>query len=429
VKEKVCVHTSRDIRAVAGQLVKLWIEVFRKEKATHGLIKPTKKPASSSPNATVGTAKASSRDNQKTPTIGDSKTWPSTHLASPSSDSLSAGQSKVSGGDEPRNEESQANNHSPAVEACGRGLDVEVLSDVELVAIAAAEAAQAAAEAYASVEARRNSLPDLPKIMSFHKFAKREKDETMEWKKRWLAAPEKLPTSTTSKHSTGGDDGVLHQNSARSCETEASPSKFLPSSKLMPISSTQNCSPAGQCQDVTSRDETDVQSSEVLEPMAETADGRGSEIRASEGKEICANDIVQGQEMPGNQTHESISANKEVVDGREEANGRLQHEVRTHPGHGSVGTLSLGEQRAGEALKRAVSDYVVQLLTPLYKTRKIQKDDFKAIVKKTTAKVMERNTAKDHAVEVSEFLNCKRKNKIRSLVDIFIEKHMKGESH
>jgi hypothetical protein len=82
----------------------------------------------------------------------------------------------------------------------------------------------------------------------------------------------------------GGDDGVLHQNSARSCETEASPSNFLPSSKLMPVSSTQNCSPAGQCQDVTSRDETDFQSSEVLEPMAETADERGSEIRASEGK-------------------------------------------------------------------------------------------------------------------------------------------------
>jgi hypothetical protein len=28
----------------------------------------------------------------------------------------------------------------------------------------------------------------------------------MEWKKRWLAAPEKLPTSTTSKHSTGEAD-------------------------------------------------------------------------------------------------------------------------------------------------------------------------------------------------------------------------------
>jgi hypothetical protein len=30
--------------------------------------------------------------------------------------------------------------------------------------------------------------------------------------------------------------------------------------------------------------------------------------------------------------------------------------------------------------------------------------------------VMERNTAKDHAVEVSEFLNCKRKNKVQTFV-------------
>jgi lysine-specific histone demethylase 1 len=95
VKEKVCVPTSRDTCAVAGQLVKLWIEVFRKEKATRGLIEPAKKPASSSPNAAVGTAKASSKDTQKTPTIGASNTWPSTHSASPSSDSLSVGQSKV----------------------------------------------------------------------------------------------------------------------------------------------------------------------------------------------------------------------------------------------------------------------------------------------------------------------------------------------
>ena len=41
----------------------------------------------------------------------------------------------------------------------------------------------------------------------------------------------------------------------------------------------------------------------------------------------------------------------------------------------------------GNAIKKAVSDYVVQLLTPLYKTKRIQKEDFKAIVKKSTAKV------------------------------------------
>ncbi|KAK9165255.1 hypothetical protein Scep_000446 [Stephania cephalantha] len=36
VKEKVCVHTSRDIRAMASQLVNVWIEVFRREKASNG---------------------------------------------------------------------------------------------------------------------------------------------------------------------------------------------------------------------------------------------------------------------------------------------------------------------------------------------------------------------------------------------------------
>ena len=39
VKEKVCVHTSRDIRSIASQLVNMWIEVFRKEKATNGGLK------------------------------------------------------------------------------------------------------------------------------------------------------------------------------------------------------------------------------------------------------------------------------------------------------------------------------------------------------------------------------------------------------
>lgn len=39
MKEKVCVHTSRDIRAIASQLVSVWLEVFRREKATNGGLK------------------------------------------------------------------------------------------------------------------------------------------------------------------------------------------------------------------------------------------------------------------------------------------------------------------------------------------------------------------------------------------------------
>lgn len=33
MREKVCAHTSRDIRAIASQLVNVWLELYRKEKA------------------------------------------------------------------------------------------------------------------------------------------------------------------------------------------------------------------------------------------------------------------------------------------------------------------------------------------------------------------------------------------------------------
>lgn len=44
MKEKVCVHTSRDIRAIASQLVSVWIEIFRKEKASNGGLKLLRQP-------------------------------------------------------------------------------------------------------------------------------------------------------------------------------------------------------------------------------------------------------------------------------------------------------------------------------------------------------------------------------------------------
>lgn len=47
VKVKICVHTSQDIRAIASQLVNVWIEVFCKEKATGGGLKLLKHTAAS----------------------------------------------------------------------------------------------------------------------------------------------------------------------------------------------------------------------------------------------------------------------------------------------------------------------------------------------------------------------------------------------
>lgn len=75
--------------------------------------------------------------------------------------------------------------------------------------------------------------------------------------------------------------------------------------------------------------------------------------------------------------------------GTEAAAGRVEGASTACPDVGGAeASAAPAEKRGGaDAIKKAVSDYVVQLLTPLYKTRRIQKEDFKAIVKKSTAKV------------------------------------------
>ena len=95
------------MRAVAGQLVKLQIEVFRREKA-QGTAKTVKKSTGSSPNVVGGSNKLRVKDVQKcNMTIGkqavvservvngDSNCWPSVHSTPLSGDSPSTGQSKV----------------------------------------------------------------------------------------------------------------------------------------------------------------------------------------------------------------------------------------------------------------------------------------------------------------------------------------------
>lgn len=59
VKEKVCVHTSRDIRAIASQLVSVWVEIFRKEKASNGGLKLLRQ--SSSADASRSKSNSASR--------------------------------------------------------------------------------------------------------------------------------------------------------------------------------------------------------------------------------------------------------------------------------------------------------------------------------------------------------------------------------
>ncbi|KAH7438405.1 hypothetical protein KP509_04G013700 [Ceratopteris richardii] len=79
-----------------------------------------------------------------------------------------------------------------------------------------------------------------------------------------------------------------------------------------------------------------------------------------------------------------------------------------------------------EQVKKSVTDYVAQLLTPLYKTRRINKESFKSIMKKTIAKVMERRTDEELVMDPLEFMDTKRKIKIRSLIDKLVERYLEG---
>ncbi|GJR88980.1 hypothetical protein Tco_0212991 [Tanacetum coccineum] len=71
--------------------------------------------------------------------------------------------------------------------------------------------------------------------------------------------------------------------------------------------------------------------------------------------------------------------------------------------------INLKHQTGGvDNIKQSVVDYVVSLLMPLYKPRKFDKESHGA----------------DKAMAVFEFLDFKRKNKIRAFVDRLIERHM-----
>lgn len=432
VKEKVWMHTSRDIRGIAGQLVKLWIEVFRREKA-HGMIKSVKKSSGSSPNPTLGSQKVKVNDSYKctvgtvksTPaTQGDAKCRPSMQSASPSAES-SAAQSKILNGEDLRNDDPNclANPSAEGVRRDTQSGEAErPLSDLEVEAIAAAEqahaAATAAAKVYAEAEAQRSALPRLPKILSFHKFSKRDKEQSVDWKrKKWFASskyspPSRSPLPPADYEHIGVRENIrLSNEQANGYGTTVSPTQSTLSNAGEDL--TKNLVVAELCHEELST-QSQPQEAACATSGEPTLDARGKDMTS-----ICDSTKEPSPSLKALAVSERESGIRRV-DG---TCGRPPDDVEMQSSRGPT------DRRRGDAIKKAVSDYVVQLLTPLYKTKKIQKEDFKAIVKKSTAKVMDRNTWKENTSEVSEFLNLKRKVKIRSLVDMFIERHLRGESH
>lgn len=431
VKEKVCVHTSRDIRAVASQLVNVWIELFRKEKAANGGLKllrqstatdtskskhiaaPVKPPIRYHPSAdskrsskvssSAGNHLAASVNNKKSnvrpATLG---TIPDVE---PSISQASVGR---------RNDTAEESQNFP-------------MSEEEKAAFAAAEAARvaalAAAEAYASSGAKCNMPVQLPKIPSFHKFARREQYANMD-------------ESDIRRNWPGGAAGrqdCLSEIDSRNCRVRDWSVDFSAAGVNLDSSRIS----------VDNRSQRSLSNDNACQFNFKEHSGESAPVDSS----IFTKAWVDGSNSVGIKDYNAIemwqcqaaAANSDLYDpvlhvtDEEDSNMSSKMDLRkpdvvvceSSASQITVHKETLDNQpRGAERIKQAVVDYVASLLMPLYKARKLDREGYKSIMKKTATKVMEHATDAEKAMLVYEFLDFKRKNKIRDFVDKLIERHM-----
>ncbi|XP_043708126.1 lysine-specific histone demethylase 1 homolog 3-like [Telopea speciosissima] len=438
VKEKVCVHTSRDIRAVASQLVSMWIEVFRKEKAANGGLKllsqataldSSKAKAKSSKDSSLG--KPSLRNTHGTPENRGAMEVPSSGAPSnvniKNNKKMNCKPSKLETVTDSKSEVSSRS------EGVVQGLDSKVedssvaMSEEEAAAFAAAEAARAAAleaaKAYASSEADCSTLRELPKIPSFHKFARREQyaqmDDSDLRRKKWSGG-------------VLGRQDCISEIDSRNCRVRNWSVDFsatcanLDSSKMSGDNYTQRSysnEVAYQLNLGEHSGESVAIDNSFTKAWIDTAGSGGvKDYHAIERwqSQAAAADLDFYHSTGHARDEEDSNTATKLHTGKDERQAEESSASRL-----SESKLLVENQRRGvERIKQAVADYVASLLMPLYKARKIDKEGYKSIMKKSATKVMEQTTDAEKAMTVSEFLDLKRRNKIRPFVDKLIERHM-----
>ncbi|KAK7321791.1 hypothetical protein VNO77_32735 [Canavalia gladiata] len=437
VKEKVCVHTSRDIRAIASQLVNVWLEVFRKEKASNGGLKlsrqttgvdlskkkSVKDSTSGKPPLSAHHGTVENKGGMLNPTSAGSNSPSTAHVKK-----LHNKQGRQLAPYDSRHEVSSSRSKGSIDKIDSEKVDNHyAISEEEQTAIAAAEAARAkaiaAAEAYASAEARCNTLLQLPKIPSFHKFARREQysqNDECDSRKKWSGG-------------VFGRQDCISEIDSRNCRVRDWSVDFSAAcvnldNSRMPV---DNLSQRSHSNEIASHlnfrehsgESVAGDSSMYTKAWIDTAGGVAI-------KDYHAIERWQSQAAAA----DSYFSNPTIhLKDEEDSNACSKLPSWKHEGMANESSISQvtvnkealkSHSRGADHIKQAVVDYVASLLMPLYKARKLDKDGYKAIMKKSATKVMEQATDAEKAMTVSEFLDFKRKNKIRSFVDILIERHM-----
>ncbi|EPS74237.1 hypothetical protein M569_00518, partial [Genlisea aurea] len=376
IKENVCVHTSRDIRSIASQLVSVWVDLFRKEKAKRGSIK----------------------------NLG--------HLSSKNRSLLAARKPNA------------GVHHGTKVDAMEENHEVPI-SEEEKAALAAAEeahaAAVAAAEAYAASGLVQKSSVKPPKILSFQKFADQHAhmDES-DCRKNWHGS------------GLGKQDYLSEMDSwtrkVRDWAVDFSATCVdLGSSKALANNYSQQSHSSDVACQLQNRENSGesvaLDSSMLTKAWVDSAGGNSKDYNAIERWQCQAAAASSGfSHGTGHKTHEedstmSSKSRKQKQDhpsGIESSASQVATSRESKGNHG----------RGSESMKHAVVDYVASLLMPLYKARKIDREGYKSIMKKAATKVVEQASDSERAMPIFDFLDSKRKNKIRAFVDLLIERHM-----
>ncbi|KAK9054396.1 hypothetical protein SSX86_025474 [Deinandra increscens subsp. villosa] len=417
VKEKVCVHTSRDIRAIASQLVSVWVEIFRKEKASNGGLKLLRQSSGADASKSKSHLASGKPPLRAHHTSSDNRAVKGVSVNTHNRKAVTKPENKPS-----------SSQGSAGKQNCREEDNKDLpLSEEEQAAFDAAEAARAAAlaaaEAYASSGAKCSTPLQLPKIPSFHKFARREQYAQMdesEFRKKWpggVAGRQDCISEIDSRNCRVRDWTVDFSAAGVNIES----SKMSVDNRSQRSNSNENAGPLNYKEH--SGESTGVDNSIFTKAWVDSAGSEGIKDHSA---------IERWQSQAAAADSDFYHRSMHVMD-EEYSSMNLKPSIRRHDGLANESSASqvtvnrelVGNQPRGlDKIKQAVVDYVASLLMPLYKARKVDKESYKSIMKKTATKVMEQTSDAEKAMAVFEFLDFKRKNKIRAFVDTLIERHM-----
>lgn len=242
-------------------------------------------------------------------------------------------------------------------------------------------------QAYASAEARCNALLQLPKIPSFHKFARREnysQNDEYDSRKKWSGG-------------VLGRQDCISEIDSRNCRVRDWSVDFsaacvnLDNARM----SVDNLSQRSHSNEIASHLNFREHSGESV--AVDSSIYTKAWIDATSGMGIKDYHAIERWQSQAAAADSDFSNPTIHLKDEEESNAcsRLPSRKRdfmaneSSVSHVTVNREALkGHPRGADRIKQAVVDYVASLLMPLYKARKLDKDGYKAIMKKSATKVI-----------------------------------------